>query len=315
MHTGTDQAATPSRRRRRRFVAASGALTVTLVAAGLAAVTTAGPATAGTTGARPAAVVTSGAAVVRTGSDIIINPHSWTQVWGDGFDTGVDPQKWGVIEGLVDNNLGNDQVFSSFDVSGSNGNLVINTEKRQYGSKAYTSGMVWTKGRFSFTYGKIEVRAKIPAMGLGVWPALWLQGNTNSAWPGPGGNEIDFAELWNSPSVVNQGLHYADTPNGTDLGQNQGCTGATGYNSPVNLSADYHLYSLVWEPGPTLTYYVDNRPTCQVSLTGNYFNTPMYIVMDTALGASWFGHPDATTPFPQQFDIDYVHVFQDQNLK
>ncbi|MCG5217038.1 glycoside hydrolase family 16 protein [Streptosporangium soli] len=233
---------------------------------------------------------------------------NWQFVWGDTFDSSLDPQKWGALEGTT--NPGSDQAYASFDVTTGSSNLVLTTEKRQYGSKAYTSGMVWTKGRFSFTYGKIEVVAKVPPMGTGIWPALWLQGDKTYNWPGPGGNEIDFAEMWNTPYKVKHALHYADTPNGTDLGANQGCT----YESSVNLSAGYHTYSLVWEPGPKLTYFVDGQQTCQFSPAGNYFNTPMHIIMNTAVGASWIGHPDASVPFPQQFKIDSVRVYQDANL-
>ena len=42
--------------------------------------------------------------------------------------------------------------YTSFAVTTASSNLVLTTEKRQYGSKAYTSGRVWAKGRFSFTY-------------------------------------------------------------------------------------------------------------------------------------------------------------------
>lgn len=230
--------------------------------------------------------------------------YDWQFVWGDTFDS-LDHQKWGVIEGLL--SPGSDQAYTSFAVTAANSNLVLTTEKRQYGSKAYTSGMVWTKGRFSFTYGKIEVRAKMPVMGKGIWPALWLQGDVTGNWPGPGGNEIDFAELWNTPTKVHHALHYADTPNGPDLGANQGCE----YTSPVDLSADYHVYSLIWEPGPKLTYFVDGQQTCQFSPAGAYFDKPMHIIMNTAVGASWIGHPDASVPFPQRFMIDYVRVYQD----
>ena len=133
--------------------------------------------------------------------------------------------------------------------------------------------MVWTKGRFSFTYGKIEVVAKVPPMGTGIWPALWLQGNATYNWPGPGGNEIDFAELKTpgTPYEVKHALHYADTPNGPDLGANQGCK----YVSPVDLSAGYHTYGVIWEPGPlTLTFTVDGQQTCQMSPTRQLLQHP-----------------------------------------
>lgn len=234
---------------------------------------------------------------------------NWTFVWGDAFDGSyLNTSKWGALEGKT--SPGTDQVFSSEMVSVANGNLDIKTAKQQYGSRAYTSGMVWTKGRFAFTYGKIDIRAKMPVSGSGIWPALWLQGLQDYNWPGPGGNEIDINEMWNNNTDVHMALHYADTPNGTDLGANQGCT----WKSPTALSADFHTYTLVWQPGPILTYYVDNIQRCQFSPTGNYFNTPMYIIMNTAIGASWIGHPDASTPFPQHMYIDSVRVYQDSNL-
>ena len=233
---------------------------------------------------------------------------NWQFIWGDTFDGTLDAQKWGALEGTT--SPGTDLAYASFDVTTSSSNLILTTEKRQYGSKAYTSGMVWTKGRFSFTYGKIEVVAKVPPMGTGIWPALWLQGNATYNWPGPGGNEIDFAEMWNTPYEVKHALHYADTPNGPDLGATQGCK----YVSPVDLSAAYHTYGVIWEPGPTLTFTVDGQQTCQMSPQGNYFNPPLHIIMNTAVGASWIGHPDASVPFPQQFKIDSVRVYQDANL-
>ncbi|QHY96217.1 hypothetical protein SSPS47_13950 [Streptomyces sp. S4.7] len=59
---------------------------------------------------------------------------------------------------------------------------------------------------------------------------------------------------------------------------------------------------------------MDGQQTCQFSPAGNYFNTPMHIIMNTAVGASWIGHPDASVTFPQQFKIDSVRVHQDANL-
>ena len=36
--------------------------------------------------------------------------------------------------------------------------------------------------------------------------------------------------------------------------------------------------------------------------------------VNTGIGASWIGHPDASVQFPQQFKIDYVRVYQDAAL-
>jgi beta-glucanase (GH16 family) len=59
--------------------------------------------------------------------------------------------------------------------------LVIEAHRRSYQypndperrSFDYTSGRINTKDSFTFEYGKIEARLKMPK-GLGVWPAFWL---------------------------------------------------------------------------------------------------------------------------------------------
>jgi beta-glucanase (GH16 family) len=41
-----------------------------------------------------------------------------------------------------------------------------------------------------------------------------------------------------------------------------------------------------------------------------FFDQPMYLVMNTAVGGDWPGPPGPDTPFPQQFDIASVRVYQ-----
>jgi len=73
-----------------------------------------------------------------------------------------------------------------------NGNLIIEAHKEQVGTNAYTSARLVTKGKGDWTYGRIEVRAKLPK-GLGTWPAIWMLGSkTPLVWPDDG--EIDIME-------------------------------------------------------------------------------------------------------------------------
>ncbi len=52
------------------------------------------------------------------------------------------------------------------------GSLKINVYKTTTG---YTSGRIKTKGKKEFTYGRIDIRAKLPTV-QGSWPALWMLG-------------------------------------------------------------------------------------------------------------------------------------------
>ena len=47
----------------------------------------------------------------------------------------------------------------------------------------YTSGKVISKSNVSVKYGVIEARVRIPDLDLGGWPAIWLLGTSNYAWP------------------------------------------------------------------------------------------------------------------------------------
>ena len=47
------------------------------------------------------------------------------------------------------------------------------------------------RGKAAWTYGKIEVRAKLP-QGQGIWPAIWMLPVDMKQWPDDG--EIDIME-------------------------------------------------------------------------------------------------------------------------
>src|SRR5437764_686523 len=73
-----------------------------------------------------------------------------------------------------------------------NGHLVIEARKEKWESSDYTSARIVTKKKADWQYGKLEVRAKIPA-GVGSWPAIWMLASTNPLkWPDDG--EIDIME-------------------------------------------------------------------------------------------------------------------------
>ena len=80
--------------------------------------------------------------------------------------------------------------FTPQDVSVGNGNLVLETEKRNYNGYNYTTGMIQTQNLFAFQYGRIDIRAKLPGT-QGIWPGFWML-PPNEAIPA---FEIDIMEL------------------------------------------------------------------------------------------------------------------------
>jgi beta-glucanase (GH16 family) len=159
---------------------------------------------------------------------------------------------------------------------------------------------------FSFTYGTIQVRAKM-AGGQGTWPAIWLLGancqqtNVTTAdnippcnWPQPGSDEIDIAEIMGGDLThVNQTAH-----SGSAVFQACG-PGAS------DVSQNWHVYSIIWAPG-SLKWQIDGVTTCTV--TQNVPSNPMFLIINTAVGG--YGGPINNATLPQTLSVDYVHVYQ-----
>lgn len=188
------------------------------------------------------------------------------------------------------------------------GNLVIHVMNE--GGEKFTSARIKSQGLFSFTYGKVEARIKIPR-GQGIWPAFWMLGaNIDSvSWPRCG--EIDVMEnIGKEPSTVHGTLH------------GPGYSGANGIGGPYQLASgdfadDFHVYSVIWTRDQ-VQFLVDNNPYFAVTPStipaGDQwvFRLPFFLLLNVAVGgpSSWPGAPDATTQLPQDMLIDYVRVFR-----
>jgi beta-glucanase (GH16 family) len=131
-------------------------------------------------------------------------------------------------------------------------------------AKTFTcrSGMVSSKPGFNFTYGLIQVSAKLP-YGPGLWPALWLAA-TSDQWP----PELDIMEHWYSQP---QAKVYDHTVGKQYVG------GAV--PTPADLSAGFHTYSLLWTKD-RVTWYLDG---VQVFTTTSYVpQQAMYFIANVA---------------------------------
>ncbi|MCK0123795.1 glycoside hydrolase family 16 protein [Gelidibacter sp. F2691] len=173
------------------------------------------------------------------------------------------------------------------------------------------TGAIQTKDKFSFKYGKIEVRAKFNSAAQGGWPAIWLM-PLNDVYTGwPNGGEIDIMERLNNDNFVHQVVHQSD---GNAKHISKGKT-------PAINPTEYNTYSIVKLPN-RIEFYVNNKLTMVHEPIGDFekrwpFETDYYIILNHASadkGQSginfWPGLVSSTENFPLEMAIDYVKVWE-----
>jgi beta-glucanase (GH16 family) len=268
----------------------------------------------------------------------------WKLIWSDEFDgKEIDKAKWDFDTGngyysreakTWIGGWGNDELQyytseprNAFVLAGA---LHIRAIKESHEGFGYTSARLKTRkgdggSLFKKTYGRFEFRAKLPT-GRGIWPALWMlpQDEKYGAWASSG--EIDVMEArGQEPNKVLGTLHF-------------------GSRWPVNVHeskdyvlpgdgtiADFHIYTLEWEPGE-IRWYVDGRHYQNQSFWWSAsksddgkgaapagesdlnpwpapFDRPFYLVMNVAVGGKFLGNPDKSTSFPTEMVVDYVRVY------
>lgn len=263
----------------------------------------------------------------------------WKLVWSDEFNKRtIDRSKWNFDKGnwIVDEQgnpvaqgWGNNEKQFYTDKNENafvkNGKLVIRAQKEkttdQFGTYDYTSAKLTTKGKFSQTYGRYEMRAKLP-LGKGLWPAFWMlpEQDRYGGWAASG--EIDIMESWGSqPDKVAGTIHYGETwPNNKYTGKD--------YHFEDGQRIDqWHTYAVEWEPGE-IRWYVDgnlyqtqNDWYAKGKNEAEKFSYPapfdqnFYLIMNLAVGGWFDGDVDATTPFPAEMEVDYVRVYDTKNGK
>ena len=239
-----------------------------------------------------------------TDANGVITPNNYpgmSLVWSDEFnDATLNLTNWSYEKGASGwgNNELEDYTDSPNNVFVENGFLNIKAIKE--GAK-YTSGRIITKGKREFTYGRIDIRAKLP-VGQGIWPALWMLGSNieTVSWPGCG--EIDIMEyLGHEHNKVYGTAHYNDNGHKYE-GSNYTLIGG-------GFEDKFHVFTLMWQEN-SMVWYVDYQKFFQFNKAGNTFNKNQFFIMNLAVGGNWPGNPDATTVFPQTMQVDYVRIFQ-----
>ncbi len=256
-----------------------------------------------------------------------LNNEVWVPDIGDGCDQGLCG--WGNQE-LQSYQA--DNVYIG-DVPGEAGNkaLILEARNESAGSRAFTSGKVTTSGNLAIHYGLIEVRVRVPDLQQGLWPAAWLLGTSNLAWPAKG--EIDIMEMGFSQEGRNQQLEPNSTTNNY-VGANAffpipgGGAGNIAfdvdYNQPyvasTPLNDRFVTYRIYWEPtqirftvidgGAEYELYTDPLPIDPEGVTAA-FSRPFYMLLNLAVGGTLPGvlnNAGVSAPLPGKMYVDYVKV-------
>ncbi len=258
-----------------------------------------------------------------------VQTPSWELVWADEFDVeGLpDKKKWTYEYGFVRNNEA--QYYTRARKENArveDGKLIIECRKERYlnaghkpGSENwrqkgkfadYTSASLTTQGIFSLTYGRVEMRAKLPR-GRGVWPAFWTLGVniTDISWPRSG--EIDIMEfVGKEPNVVHANAHFArDGKHASQTGRLK----TQELPQALDPCDDFHIYAVEWFED-RLDFYFDDVKYHTLNLDAlasddDAFRKPHYVLLNFAIGGDWGGEIDDSA-LPQQFVVDYVRVYR-----
>ena len=254
--------------------------------------------------------------------DISTISQNWELLWSDEFnDEELDLTKWNKLNwkpGWVNNEL---QAYTDRDTNIflENGHLVLqgNIEPGYSGTDYvgnnyvadYTSGRVNTDDKFSTTYGRFDIKAKLPA-GKGSWPAIWMLGESISSIGWPQCGEIDIMEhVGYDLGLVHGSIHTQDY-------NHMYGTQKSGSKYVDDVTDAFHVYSLEWSPF-YLRYLIDNEPFFFVynDSNGDFgkwpFNDPHYLILNLAIGGDWGGVQGVSaSAFPMKMYIDYVRVYK-----
>jgi len=190
---------------------------------------------------------------------------------------------------------------------------ILHITARNPSGSTYTSARLKTEGQFSFMYGRIEAKIKVPES-QGMWPAFWLLGNNivTASWPACG--ELDVLEHIDG---ANPPLNGA--PAGYDWMQSSvhgtNLNGGVPFTESGFSAATWHTYGMIWTKGQ-IQFYIDDpsspyetfTPTTQGG-TWPFDQGPQFIILNLAVGGSWPGNVDGTTVFPGDMQVDYVRIY------
>jgi beta-glucanase (GH16 family) len=242
-------------------------------------------------------------------------PTGWKLVWSDEFDKdgAPDASKWSYDVGghgwgnkelqfYTDNRRENARV--------ENGHLIIEARREKWEGKEVTSARLVTKDKGDWTYGRFEIRAKLPR-GLGTWPAIWM---LPTKWDLGSGNWPDIGEIDIMEHVgYAQGVVHASTHSKAHQWRNNNQRTAT--IQVPDASDAFHTYTLEWEADEIRVYLDDRLYFTSKRDGGDWtswpFYRPFHLLLNVAFGGDWGGVKGVDhAVLPQRMEVDYVRVYQ-----
>ncbi|MGJ8684005.1 MAG: family 16 glycosylhydrolase [Nonlabens sp.] len=227
-------------------------------------------------------------------------------VWSDEFDVdgAPDATKWTYDLGTGSNGWGNGESQTYTDrvdnVKVENGLLKITAKAESLNGSNYTSARIKSEGLYEFTYGTVEIRAKLPT-GVGTWPALWTLGADYLTNPWPAAGEMDIMEhVGRDQDNILGTVHHPGAFAGT----------ADGGSLPVpGVSTDFHVYKLEWT-ATDIKFFVDDQQFHQVANNSSLpFDKDFFFIMNVAMGGTLGGTIDPAF-VESTMEVDYIRVYQ-----
>jgi len=235
-------------------------------------------------------------------------PEGWLLAFDEEFDgKQLDQSKWGTTMSFIGTRgprFHNESYLSytlDENVVFSDAHLRLRVDRKTIegtepgGAFDYTQGLISTDGKFSFTYGYIEIRAKYPG-GKGLWPCFWLMPQ-DQQWP----PEFDIAEYYAGRHTMHYGLAH---------GTIKDTVWDNAYDTSPTLEGEWHIYALEWTAGRAV-WFVDG--VRQQTVEADYVPaSPMFILLSNSVSSRFgpSGIPDEKTVFPCDLEVQYVRVYQ-----
>jgi len=239
-----------------------------------------------------------------------------------------DPNKWSYDIWPARKVNSEDQAYTDNlkNVQVKDGNLVITAYKEVLDDAQYTSGRIHSQGKGDFLYGRVDVRAKLPA-GQGTWSAIWMLPSTpfkysttckeNEDWQGsatcdawPNSGEIDIMEHVGYDMQTIHGTVHNKAYYWANWEQRKASI------EGKDVDKAFHLYSIEWTP-TDITVFFDNTPYFFYSNESTGwrawpYDHPYHLILNLAIGGSWgtAGGPIDDSIFPVSMEVDYVRIFK-----
>ena len=253
--------------------------------------------------------------------------------WSDEFDVdgSISLDKWN-IETVAPNNgswwNGELQYYTDKEnnIKIEDGLLKITAMYESFNGKNYTSARINTQDKYEFTYGRVELRAKLPNW-EGMWPAFWLLGANYDVIDWPYCGELDILEhgdyikdsTIDDPGLISSAVHYGPLDHKSQY-ENIPNTFfmATGQENFVraekiidNPFDQFHTYALQWAPNK-IQFFIDDEMYFEFPLQAQHspFDKPFFLILNLAVGGHWTEGYVAPGFDQATYEIDYVRVYQ-----